>query len=181
MKTVFVDVDTQLDFMVPAGALYVPGAEVLIPTIASLNRFAAGHGIPILSTVDAHSENDPEFAVWPPHCVAGTQGQRKPAATLVAGYASQFIFEKQTVDFGPTASFLEEIRRLDAGHFVVYGVVTEHCVRSAATALLQAGKRVELVTDAIRSIDDQAGARTLDQLTAAGATLTTSSAIIGPH
>ena len=30
MKTVFMDVDTQLDFLYPAGALYVPGAERLI-------------------------------------------------------------------------------------------------------------------------------------------------------
>ena len=31
MKTVFVDVDTQIDFLFPAGALYVPGAERLLP------------------------------------------------------------------------------------------------------------------------------------------------------
>ena len=41
MKTVFFDVDTQLDFLYPAGALYVPGAERIVPAIARLNRFAA--------------------------------------------------------------------------------------------------------------------------------------------
>ena len=40
MKTVFVDVDTQIDFLFPAGALYVPGAEALVPKIAALNRYA---------------------------------------------------------------------------------------------------------------------------------------------
>jgi nicotinamidase/pyrazinamidase len=68
VKTVFFDVDTQIDFMYPAGALYVPGAERIVPAIVRLNQSA-----PLLvSTMCAHQENDPEFAQWPPHCVVGT-------------------------------------------------------------------------------------------------------------
>jgi len=59
VKTVFFDVDTQIDFLYPAGALYVPGAEVIVNTVAGLNRYAGEHGIPVVSTMDAHSENDP--------------------------------------------------------------------------------------------------------------------------
>ena len=40
MKTAFFDVDTQIDFLYPAGALYVPGAERIVPAIAALNRYA---------------------------------------------------------------------------------------------------------------------------------------------
>jgi len=72
MSTVFFDVDTQLDFLLPAGALYAPGAERIIPTIARLNRWAGEHSIAVVSTMDAHAENDPEFARWRPHCVVGT-------------------------------------------------------------------------------------------------------------
>ena len=79
MKTVFVDIDTQIDFLFPAGALYVPGAERILPAIAQLNHYAVEHSMPLISTADAHSENDPEFRTWPPHCVAGTAGQSKPA------------------------------------------------------------------------------------------------------
>jgi len=46
MSAVFFDVDSQLDFLYPAGALYVPGAEKIVPAIARLNRFAAERGIP---------------------------------------------------------------------------------------------------------------------------------------
>ena len=63
MKTVFVDVDTQIDFLYPAGALYVPGAEALLPVLARLNQYAAAQSIPVLSTMDAHLEDDPEFTV----------------------------------------------------------------------------------------------------------------------
>src|SRR5215467_4010010 len=112
MKTVFVDVDTQLDFLYPVGALYVPGAERIVPAVERLNRYAASQGIPVLSTADAHAENDPEFTQWPPHCIAGTLGQHKAAATLLDKRvvvlnrpcefnlegAQQIILEKQSID-----------------------------------------------------------------------------------
>ena len=50
MKTVFFDIDTQLDFMYPAGALYVPGAEKIVDQIAALNRFAGAEGIPLVAS-----------------------------------------------------------------------------------------------------------------------------------
>ena len=53
MKTVFVDVDTQIDFVFPAGALYVPGAETILPNIARLNQYASDKGHRLISTVDA--------------------------------------------------------------------------------------------------------------------------------
>src|SRR5687767_10067372 len=82
MVTVFFDIDTQIDFMVPAGALYVPGAERLLPAISALNRYAVENDIPLISTMDAHAENDIEFRNWPAHCVVGTIGQKKPETTL---------------------------------------------------------------------------------------------------
>ncbi len=41
---VFFDIDSQIDFLYPAGALYVPGAERIVPAIAHLNRLAAQRG-----------------------------------------------------------------------------------------------------------------------------------------
>jgi len=175
MKTVFVDVDTQIDFLFPAGALYVPGAERLLPVIARLNHFAASQGIPLISTTDAHSEDDPEFRQWPPHCVAGTTGQLKPAETLVG--ADQIIVEKQALDVFTNPNFPALLDRLGADRYVVYGVATEHCVRCAVTGLLATGKRVILVTDAIAAVNPVDGARTLDEFTAQGGTLTTVSEI----
>src|SRR3954453_22120469 len=136
MKTAFLDIDTQLDFLYPAGALYVPGGERIVPAIARLNRYAAGRAIPVISTVDAHTEDDPEFQVWPHHCVAGTWGQRKAEATLldrrivvpnrpcdlsIEG-ARQIVVEKQTVDVFAAPNLARVVDRLDADRFVVYGV-----------------------------------------------------------
>jgi nicotinamidase/pyrazinamidase len=55
MKTVYFDIDTQLDFVMPAGSLYAPGAERIIDTIGALNRHAAQTGALLISTMDAHS------------------------------------------------------------------------------------------------------------------------------
>ena len=193
MRTVHVDVDSQIDFLFPAGALYVPGAEKLLPAIAALNRHAARTGSTVISTTDAHAEDDPEFADWPPHCVVGTVGQQKPAATLlerrvvvpsVRGAVflldapEQIIVEKQTIDLfrGTNLSFV--LDHLQAQRYVVYGVVTEICVRSAAFGLLERGKLVELVTDAVGSLDPKKAEAMYAEFTAAGGRLTTSAAVL---
>ena len=187
MKTVFFDVDTQLDFMYPAGALYVPGAEKIVNQIAALNQFAGAQGIPLISTMDAHAENDPEFKAWPPHCVAGCIGQHKPEATLLSRRAvlpnssgvvdienaEQILLEKQTFDCFTNVNLAGLLERLGAERYVVYGVVTEICVKLAAWGLLKTGKRVELVTDAVRSLNDSAASAMTDAFLAAGGVLTT--------
>lgn len=187
MKTVFFDVDTQLDFMYPAGALYVSGAEKIVAQIAALNHFAESQGIPLVSTMDAHTENDPEFQAWPPHCVAGCIGQHKPEATLLNRRVvlpntpsevtieggQQILLEKQTFDCFTNVNLARLLDRLGAERYVVYGVVTEICVKLAARGLLKTGKRVELVTDAVRSLSDTAAAAMTDSFLAAGGVLTT--------
>jgi nicotinamidase/pyrazinamidase len=185
MKTVFIDVDSQLDFVYPAGALYVPGAERILPAIAALNRFAAAHGMPVISTTDAHAENDPEFKQWPAHCVAGTWGQRKPEATLLdrrvvipnrecpIEVAPQIVVEKQTVDAFQVRNFSRAIEALQAEAFVVYGVVTEVCVLHAARGLLKLGKPVTIVTDAIKELSEAGARSAFTEICANGAILKT--------
>jgi nicotinamidase/pyrazinamidase len=193
MSTVFIDVDTQLDFLYPAGALYVPGAERLIPTLARLTHYARHHRIPLLSTVDAHTEDDPEFRAWPKHCVAGATGQHKAEATLlvdrivlpnresdfeIAG-AHQIVVEKQTVNAFDTHTFARLIRHLAPERFVVYGVVTEICVGHAVRGLLQFGKPVTVAIDAIQALSAEASRTTLDDFRGAGVQLATASEITG--
>jgi nicotinamidase/pyrazinamidase len=186
-KAVFFDVDTQTDFLDPSGALYVPGAETIVDRIAALNQFAASHGIPVVSTMDAHAPDDPEFRDWPPHCIAGTMGQRKPDSTLleprvvirnspglpgVSG-ARQILLEKQALDCFTNVNLDALLDRLNPRECFVYGVVTEICVKRAALGLLRAGRKVAIVTDAVKELDAAAASKFLAEFTAAGGTLTT--------
>lgn len=168
MNTVFFDVDTQLDFLYPAGALYVPGAEAIVPVLARLTTYAATHDIPIISTMDAHSGADPEFAAWPHHCVAGCLGQRKPEVTLAGSRGRQHFIPKQHVDCFTSAALRPLLAELQADHYVVYGVVTEVCVRHALLGLLATGKRITVLTDAIKELSPAAKERTLAEFAAAG-------------
>ena len=182
MKTVFFDIDSQIDFVYPAGALYVPGAERIVPVIAELNRQAPL----VISTMDAHSEDDPEFEIYPHHCVAGTIGQQKPSVTLREKRAviparpeglQQLILEKQKLDCFTNPNLMPLLAELNADRYVVYGVVTEICVRLAAFGLLKTGKRVELVTDAVKALDESAAKNMFSEFKAAGGRLITQGAL----
>jgi nicotinamidase/pyrazinamidase len=190
MKTVFFDIDTQIDFVYPEGALYVPGAEHILPLIGELNR-----GAPlVISTMDAHTKDDPEFQIYPPHCIVGTAGQHKPAITLLDQRATipltspgpvaardgvrQFILEKQKLDCFSSPHLEPLLAQLHADRYVVYGVVTEICVRYAALGLLKTGKQVELVTDAVKALNEQAAHEMFREFTAAGGRLTNSEAVL---
>jgi len=193
MKTIFFDVDNQIDFLYPAGALYVPGAENILPTLAKLTQYARANQIQIFSTADAHDEDDAEFQTWKPHCVVGTVGQQKSASTLAvaqpsvlsstsrstAAPAPQIIIEKQHIDCFTNPNLAPLLASHRAGRYVVYGVVSEICVRSAAIGLLKLGGRVELVTDAIRHLDSAACEAMLSEFAAAGGVLTASEAVVG--
>jgi len=187
MKPIFFDIDTQLDFLYPSGALYVPGAEHVVPNIARLNRWAAAHAIPVISTVDAHTEDDPEFKSWPPHCIAGTMGQHKAEATLLGKRvvvpnracelaidgAQQIVIEKQHVDAATVPNFARVVSKLAGDRFVIYGVVTEICVLNAARALRRFNIPITLATDAIRALAPAASEATCAEVVAHGGTLAT--------
>jgi nicotinamidase/pyrazinamidase len=193
MRRVFIDVDGQIDFLFPAGALYAPGSEKIIPAMKQLNRFAAAHGIPVISTTDAHAENDPEFRQWAPHCVVGTTGQLKAQDTLLDKRitipnspvdvdtvgAQQIVVEKQTLDVFTNVNMDRVLESLGGESYVVYGVVTEYCVRCAAMGLLGKGRPVAVVTDAVETLNPANAEQFFAEFRQAGGTLTTVSQVCG--
>ena len=184
---VFFDIDTQVDFMLPHGKLYVLGAEEIIPNLVRLMAFARQHDIPVISSADAHAPDDPEFKIWPPHCVIGTPGQRRipetqfPDAMVVPGRAGAFtppakwpgqtIIEKATYDTADNPNFDAILRALAPRRCLVFGVATEYCVRADALALRERGFPVDLVVDAIRAITEEGGREAIEEMRAVGVRL----------
>jgi len=194
-SVIYWDVDTQADFMMPGGHLYVPGAEKLIPNLNRLTNAAREDCVLIIGDACVHAPNDPEFQRFPPHCVIGTAGAEiipetradrilfipnRPGAIVPQDLSiyQQVILEKETLDVfdnPATQLVLERAARFtdrDAEIFV-FGVVTEYCVRLAAKGLLERGRRVALVRDAIETLNPEEGAKTIEELKSLGARLAT--------
>ncbi|QQS45287.1 MAG: cysteine hydrolase [Acidobacteriota bacterium] len=185
----FIDVDTQRDFMDPDGALYVPGAVEIKDNIERLLRAAAERGITTISTRCAHDPNDAEFEIFPPHCVKGTPGAERifpdlpalprheiptdaaavPGATLEQG--AHYVISKKVFDPFSNA-WLGGLR--EEGAFrdedcILFGVATDYCVIAGGLGLAGGGAHFKVVEDAIRGVAPETTADALDQLRLAGA------------
>ena len=51
-QIVFWDVDTQFDFMLPQGKLYVPRAEKIIDNVSGVRKFTLDNGFSITADID---------------------------------------------------------------------------------------------------------------------------------
>ena len=193
---IFWEVDVQRDFMLPGGNLYVPGAEKLLPNIRRLTDSARQGKVFLVSHGCFHTPNDPEFKTFPPHCVKGTPGAELVPEALTGKVAripndesaklpedlsqyQQILLEKQTLNIFESRHADELVGRLAThAEFVVFGVVTEYCVSFAAKGLLERGRRVAVVRDAIETLKRDNGECTLAELKRLGARLTSTDEVL---
>lgn len=188
---IFWEVDAQRDFLSPGGHLYVPGAEKLLPTIRRLTDAARQGKVFLVSHGCFHTPNDPEFKIFPPHCVKGTVGAELVAEALTENVVrvpndaqaklpedlsqyQQVLLEKQTLNIFESRHADALVQRLGTHpEFVVFGVVTEYCVSLAAKGLLERGRRVAVVRDAIETLKQEDGKKAIEDLERLGARMTT--------
>ena len=185
-RIVFWAVDTQQDFMLPGGKLYVPGAEKIIPNITRLVNVAREGRVLLVSSACRHLADDPEFKTFPPHCVRGTPGERIIPQALAERVHSvpndgtarlpdsifdnqQLVIEKQTLDVFGNPHTETIVNRLGKDtEYIVFGVVVEHCVYLAAKGLMDRGHKVSIVQDAVETLKGADGRRSLDELKSLG-------------
>jgi nicotinamidase/pyrazinamidase len=175
------DVDTQVDFMLPDGKLYVPGAEETAPAMRLLVEAAREAGVVHVASVDDHELTDPEISsdpdfrnTYPPHCLRGTRGAHKIPETeqedplplslvpfppglvpdLIEGRSEILLLKKNfNVFTNPNTDPLLEA--LDPAEIIVFGVATDVCDDAAILGFLQRGRRVRFVEDAARGLDEE--------------------------
>src|SRR5579864_1923725 len=137
---IFWEVDVQADFMLPGGKLYVPGAEKLLPKIRRLTDAAREGKVFLVSHGCFHTPDDPEFKIFPSHCVKGTVGAELVPEALTEKVArvpndgdaklpvdlsnyQQILLEKQTLNIFESRHADELVRRLvKEPEYVVFGV-----------------------------------------------------------
>jgi len=188
---IFWEVDVQRDFVLPGGKLYVPGAEKLLQNIQRLTDAARQEKVFLVSHGDFHTPNDPEFKIFPPHCVKGTAGSELVPEAITDKVAripndvdaklpddlsryQQVLLEKQTLDIFQSRHADELLQKLGReAEFVVFGVATEYCVGFAVKGLLDRRRRVAVVRDAIETLKPEEGQKALAEFERLGARVIT--------
>ena len=169
------DVDTQVDFMLPDGKLYVPGAEGTAQAMKRLVDAARAAGVVHVASADDHELTDEEISeqpdfetTYPPHCLRGTRGARKIDETeqedpvpitlqpLPERYLQgrEFLLLKKSFDVFTNPNTGRLIERLDPDEIVVFGVATDVCDDAAIRGFLDRGRKVRFVEDAARGLDE---------------------------
>ncbi len=177
-KRALVVVDVQRDFCA-GGALAVPDGEAVVAPINALIQKFEAEGSPVFLTRDWHPPDHSSFTeqggLWPPHCVADTEGAAFHPDLVVNENLT--VISKAIQREGDAYSGFEGTdlgQRLQAAgvtEVFVCGLATDYCVKATALDALRAGLATTALTDCMRGVDVQPGdsQRALDELSAAGA------------
>jgi len=204
VRRILWDVDTQVDFMLPGGKLYVPGAEETIPAMRRLVEGARAAGIVHVASADDHELTDPEISdepdfsnTYPPHCLRGTRGAQKipeteqadplPLASLpippglVPGLLEgrrELLLLKKNFNVFTNPNTDPVLDALDPEEIVVFGVATDVCDDAAIRGFLARGRRVRFVEDAARGLDETRTGVCLAAWREAGVSFTTADEVL---
>jgi nicotinamidase-related amidase len=116
------------------GALSSPIVAGITPNVVALIKDFKARGKQIVTFSDCHGENDPEFAVYPPHCIRGTE-----EASLIPEIA---VFEKSILSFEKNCTDgmqMDEINQFftknEFDSVTIAGCCTDICVQQFAVSL----------------------------------------------
>jgi nicotinamidase-related amidase len=162
-KTALIVVDMQNDFVKAKGNLAVPAAGSTVPGIKKLLELARKANVHIVYTQDTQVEDDPEFKIWPAHCIRGSWGweiidELKPLQ-------NELICPKNRYDgfYGTwLGHFLRNIWRTD--HVVIIGTVANICVLHTAASAGLRWLHVVVPADGISALTEFDQALTLHQI-----------------
>ena len=162
-KTAVIVVDMQNDFVRKGGSLLVPAAMETVENIRNLLEKARKAGVKTIYTQDTQIENDPEFDIWPRHCVKGTSGweiidELKPQS-------GDLICQKNRYDgfYGTWLDhFLGRIWKIE--HLVIVGTVSNICVLHTAASAGLRWYHVVIPANGISALNEFDQALTLRQV-----------------
>jgi nicotinamidase/pyrazinamidase len=171
-------VDVQNDFC-PGGALPSAGGDLVVPVLNRWIGAARAASCPVIASRDWHPLHHPSFAgeggPWPRHCVQDTPGAgfradlAVPLDAIVVTKGTRFDKDQNSA-FDETGLAVL-LAKLGIARVFVGGLALDVCVRATALDAIGAGLKVMLIVDGTRAVDEAAGAATLKELQAAGATL----------
>ena len=128
-------------------------AREIIPNIEKLIERESKKGSSIFFIADSHAPDDPEFKIFPPHCIEGTiESEIIPELKKFPG---KTISKKRYSAFYGTR-LAEELDKLAPGKIIVCGVCTDICVMHTVADARNRDFPVEVPGDCVASFDREA-------------------------
>ncbi len=125
MKALIV-VDMLNDFVRDNGALPVPAAKTIIPSIQKLLAHARQKGWKVIYLADNHAENDKEFEIWGRHSVKGTSGAQ--VIKELEPKPGEIIVPKTRYSGFYNTNFDAILKQYKIDSLIVTGTLTDICV-----------------------------------------------------
>jgi nicotinamidase/pyrazinamidase len=166
-KIIFWNVDTQKDFMLPNGKLYIIGAGGIIPNLAKLTQLAKKYNLRVINTGDYHTKETKEISetpdfvnTFPSHCIVGTEGMEFISETYPSNFKDNNYIVTPNMSKGIDWGILERARNitiykdafnafegnprtedifiyLNPSEVIIYGVTLDYCVKYAIEEILK--------------------------------------------
>ncbi len=128
-------------------------ARRIIPNVQKLLEKELGHGSKLFYLCDQHTPDDPEFAMFPPHCIEGTA--EAEIIPELAGYPAEVIPKKRFSGFFGT-DLEKRLEKLGPEAVIICGVCTDICVLHSVADARNRDYPVEVPVDCVASFNDKA-------------------------
>lgn len=150
-RTALVVIDMQNDFVQRGGSLLVPDAEATIPAIRRLLKLARLNRMRVVYGQDTHHRGDPEWEMWPEHCLEGSWGW-EIIAELAPG-VDDTVLRKVRYDafFGTSLDYLLRLWGVDT--LIICGTVANIGVQYTAASAALRWYHVVIPRDAISALE----------------------------
>ena len=166
-------IDMQRGFLEEEYPLYCGEvARAIIPVVHARIEAALSDGTPVFFTADAHAPDDREFALFPPHCIRGTEEAQ------IVPELSDYLSKVPRIDTTTYSGFFEtdlhtRLQTVEVTELELVGVCTDICVLHTAIDAYHRGYGLEVIADGVASFDEQAHAFALRHMkTILGARIT---------
>ena len=150
-RTALIVVDMQNDFVKEGGSLVVPDAEGTIPVIRGLLDLARDSGMKVVFTQDTHTEDDPEWDIWPEHVREGSWGWR--IVDELAPREGELVIQKVRYDAFYGTHLDHFLRLWGVDTVIICGTVASICVHYTAASAALRWYNVVIPRDATSALD----------------------------
>ena len=128
-------------------------ARGIIPNVQRLLEQELAQGSTVFFLCDHHTPDDPEFKMFPPHCIEGT-----PEAEVIpelAQYQGEVIPKRRFSAFFDTP-LGEKLSQFKPERLIICGVCTDICVLHTVADARSSDYQVEVPVNCVASFDEKA-------------------------